>query len=32
MNAAEKAFSEKRDLEDIKERFKAFKERGKLDE
>lgn len=32
MNAAEKTFSEKRDLEDIKERFKAFKERSKQDE
>lgn len=28
MNAAEKRFSEKRDLEDMKERFKAFKEGG----
>jgi uncharacterized membrane protein len=32
MNAAEKTFSEKRDLEDIKERFKDFKERGLRDE
>ena len=28
MHAAEKTFSEKRDLEDMKERFKALKERG----
>ncbi len=29
MNAAEEVFSEKRDLKDIKERFKAFKESAK---
>ena len=32
MKASEKSFSEKRDLEDIKERYKTLKERNLLNE